>query len=343
MKKAIFVLPSLGHGGAERQAARIIPLIDQLEILVVVVKPGGTYEKNLINLGIKIVSLNEISKGSSMKLLWSSLGRFSQIVKDYKPDVLVSFLTNINIFVFIAKLLYALKPIQISCIQNNIKAELSNTPTLLRLFNRFLLPIAFKKSKCVISLSHGVAQGIRSTLNYKVDNIEVIHNAGYDDELFENANEPLSKPVYSNMNSFKLITVGRFEKQKDHQTLLLAIKHLKQEISDFELIIVGKGRLEDEILRKIDEYGLSKHVKLIGFQSNPFKYIKSANCFLLSSSWEGFANVIVESLACGVPVISSNCDYGPSEIIDHGFNGLLFQVGDHLAMASHIKAFYENE
>ena len=128
-------------------------------------------------------------------------------------------------------------------------------------------------------------------------------------------------------NSLRLITVGRLTKQKDFLTMLKAIKLVKKR--KVFLIIIGKGSEEDNLKNFIRENKLLNKVKFIGYQSNPFKYIKQAEIFLLTSVFEGSPNVLVEAQYLKRFIISTNCPTGPREILNNKKNGDLVEVGDY--------------
>src|SRR5699024_2024023 len=102
------------------------------------------------------------------------------------------------------------------------------------------------------------------------------------------------------------ISAGRLVEQKDYKTLLKAFQLISQRINS-RLVILGKGPLENELKLLAKELDIQKKVSFLGFQSNPYKYMKKANVFILSSKWEGFGHVIVEAMAVGTPVISTDC------------------------------------
>ena len=112
---------------------------------------------------------------------------------------------------------------------------------------------------------------------------------------------------------FKFINVGRFHPQKNQAILIKAFALLNRR--DISLYMVGQGQLEMELLNLCKALGIEKQVHFVGLQLNPFQYLEQADCFLMSSDFEGFPNVLVEAMACGLPVISTDCPTGPREIL----------------------------
>ena len=156
--------------------------------------------------------------------------------------------------------------------------------------------------------------------------IDVIYNPAGDERIIELAKEKVEKNYFK--NNFNIINIGRLTKQKDHITLLKAMKIVLKKVQ-CNLIIIGEGSERDNIYKFIQDNNLESNVNLIGYKSNPWKYLSRSDLFVLSSIWEGFGNVIVESMMMGVPVISSDCNSGPSEILEEGKYGDLFEIRDY--------------
>ena len=143
------------------------------------------------------------------------------------------------------------------------------------------------------------------------DKIKVIHNfvdkEKIDKCLKEKNNIKLSKNT--------IINVGRLSNQKGQKYLIRAMSLVIKKVPDAELVILGKGELEEDLKKEIKELHLEKNVKLLGYKSNPYIYMKQANCFVLSSFFEGMPNVILEAMYTGLPIISCDCISGVREII----------------------------
>ena len=121
-------------------------------------------------------------------------------------------------------------------------------------------------------------------------------------------------------------------RQKDFPTLLIAFSRLVKH-RHARLIVLGKGPLLPELLALARKLGIPGHVDFPGFVENPYAYLARARLFVLSSRHEGIGNVLVEAMACGCPVVSTDCPFGPSEILEGGRWGELVPVGDPVALA----------
>ena len=179
----------------------------------------------------------------------------------------------------------------------------------------------------------GVAESLIELVPAVAGRVSVIHNAGYDQEVERLALEEPSLPVPS--DPF-FLGCGRLTGQKDFQTLLRAFDRIKSEVAG-ELWILGEGPLRANLEREVVTLGLTGRVRLPGFVKNPFAFMARASTFVLSSRWEGFGNVITEAMACGTPVISTDCPHGPREILEAGQWGDLVPVGDVAALANAMR------
>jgi glycosyltransferase involved in cell wall biosynthesis len=131
------------------------------------------------------------------------------------------------------------------------------------------------------------------------------------------------------------IAVGRLQPEKNFAGLIKAFSQTKA-LTNYQLIILGEGELQAELQSLIQSLGLSHKIHLYGFMPNPYPYIANAHALVLASWHEGFPLVLVEALALHRPVIATDCETGPREIVQHTYNGLLIPTGDTLAMTQAI-------
>lgn len=157
-------------------------------------------------------------------------------------------------------------------------------------------------------------------------------------KIKKNSNIKIGK-IYSN-NVLKLISVGRLTFQKDFTTLIKAIKLVKTRV---ELLIIGKGKEKENITKIINDNNLNDRIKLLGYQKNPFKFIKQSDIFILSSVFEGSPNVLVEAQFLKKFIISTDCPTGPREILKNGELGSLVKIGDYKEIARIIENFKFNK
>ena len=129
--------------------------------------------------------------------------------------------------------------------------------------------------------------------------------------------------------------------QKDQLTLLKAVNRIKNQIN-FNLIIVGEGNKKEELINFIEKNNLNKKVQLLGSKKNPFNLIKQSDILLLTSSYEGLPNVLLEAQVLKTYIVSTNCPTGPKEILLNGKAGSLFKIGDDKGLSKLILNFSKN-
>ena len=157
-----------------------------------------------------------------------------------------------------------------------------------------------------------------------------------------------TKKIISNINFFKsnnnlkIISIGRFTDQKDQVTLIRAFKKVNAVINA-KLLLVGYGPNKNLIENYVKKFKLSKKIKLIGYQDNPYKFIDKANVLVLTSLYEGLPNVLLEALTLKKFIISSDCPTGPKEILENGKNGFLFKIKDYDQLANKILKYSKNK
>ncbi|HIE44856.1 MAG TPA: glycosyltransferase [Flavobacteriaceae bacterium] len=185
----------------------------------------------------------------------------------------------------------------------------------------------FNKSDLIISNSFGVDKDLKSLMNIST-NTRVVYNP------FDLKDIALKKNVCQDMkfdfkNNIKyIISVGRLIPLKRNKDLINAFYILQKDDSNLELIFLGDGILKKKLQKICQDLNISKKVYFLGNVRNPFFYLNNSDLFVMNSEIEGFPNVLVEAMACGLPVISSNCKSGPKEILENGKYGLLYPVGN---------------
>jgi len=303
MKTVMLIVPSLIRGGVERIVSIISKELNKFfEIYVVIYHGPVEYEieGNLINL--------KTPSGSFLRKINNTFQRvrkLKKLIKDISPNYIVSFMGN-------------LQPI---LTLNPVIVSIHNDPDFLFLYKKCLLKTIYKfpNVKKIITVSKGIEKKLNN--NYNLKKTKTIYNP-IDLKLIKQkllAQKP--------MDFDYILAVGRLCKLKGFDILINAFakSNLKNKI---KLIILGEGKERNNLEKLIDELDLKSQVLLYGKVDNPFIYMKHATFFVLSSRSEGFGIVIIESLACETPVIATNCESGPSEIIENGENGILVPVED---------------
>lgn len=327
-------LPSLRGGGAERVMVNLARGFVKRGIAVdlVLAKVEGPYLSEVPQ-EVRIIDLK------SQRVLTSLPGLIRYLRRE-KPSVLLSAMDHTNLIALWAKKLSRIPMRVVVSVHNNLEKSSQNAtfwrghvvPWGIRLF--------YPWADIVIAVSQGVAESIVTTTGLSREKIRVIYNPVVTPDLFEKAKESVAHPWFHPKEHPIVISVGRLTKQKDYPTLLRAFAMVRKKIPA-RLLVLGEGEERPRLEKLIDGLNLREWVDLPGFVQNPFAYMARSDVFVLSSAWEGFGNVLVEAMACGCPVVSTDCPSGPAEILEGGKWGKLVPVGDVDGLADSILATLE--
>jgi len=198
-----------------------------------------------------------------------------------------------------------------------------------------LARLSYPYADGIVAISNGVADDLAESARIARERIDVIYNPAYSDDIDTLAEADCPHPWFESDDPV-LLGVGGLSDQKDFATLIRAFARVRED-RPVRLIILGEGDNREQLESLVRRLDLEDQVDLPGFVDNPFAYMSRASLFVLSSAWEGFGNVIVEAMACGTPIVSTDCPSGPSEILEYGKYGVLVPVGDEETMANAIR------
>jgi len=255
-----------------------------------------------------------------------------------QPDALLSALINCNLIAILTQRFangFKIVINEQTTPSLSLRSQ-SAAGTVLRMM-RHLYP----KADRIVAVSQGVADDLIALLNLPPEKVTVIYNPIVTPELFERAQKPINHPWLEQNRLPVILAVGRLTKAKDYPTLLKAFSLVRQ-VRPAKLLILGEGEERANLERLAIELGIQNDVSMPGFVDNPFAFMSKASVFVLSSAWEGLPTVLVEALACGCPVVATDCRSGPREILDNGRYGRLVPVGDHEALAKAILETLDN-
>lgn len=228
--------------------------------------------------------------------------------KRYKIDTSISFLEYSDLINILSKKNDRIILSVHSSVVNNVRDRLN------RIYE-FLIKKMYNRADLIIAVSHGVKDILIQKYCLLPEKIKVIHNPFDVGKIRSLSNEPLEREYESFFIDPVIITVGRITELKGQWRAIKALSKLKNAFPDLKVAVMGNGIFEDKLEKYAEELGLSDRVLFISFQKNPFKFISKAAVSILTSDFEGFSNIIVESLACGTPVITTDCPVGPREIL----------------------------
>ncbi|MBW4506244.1 MAG: glycosyltransferase [Scytonematopsis contorta HA4267-MV1] len=324
-------LRGLYEGGAERVMLNLARgfIKKGLKVDLVLARAKGVYMQQVPS-GIRIINLEA-------EWMPSSLPKLIQYLQKEHPKNLLAALHYPCEIALWAKRLSGVSTRIIVSEHNTLSQEAQRiaqtsvrlTPLAARLF--------YPWADGIVAVSQGVAKDLANITGIPRERIQVIYNPIVDSELFAQAKEPVQHPWFQSSEIPVILGVGRLYPQKDYPTLIRAFAQVRK-IRPARLAILGCGPEQARLEALIDELGLKEEVALLDFVQNPYAYMARAAVLVLSSGWEGFGNVLVEAMAVGTPVVSTNCESGPSEILADGKYGLLTPVGDQIAIAEAINS-----
>ena len=180
----------------------------------------------------------------------------------------------------------------------------------------------------IVTVSEEINDILEKAYGINRNRLKTIYNGIEIDYIKEKQEDKIEnyKDIFDNEDIIKFITIGRLREQKGHRYLIEAFSKVKEKIIESKLIIIGEGPLRSDLERLINELALKNDVYLLGIKRNPYKYLGKSDIFILPSLFEGLPNVMLEALACGLPVISTDCKTGPKEILEDGKYGFLVNV-----------------
>jgi glycosyltransferase involved in cell wall biosynthesis len=338
---------SLSGGGAERVVSYLVSYCVNNNIDVHLILMNPTIKYNVPkSTKIHYIEKSDPSESGIKKALKIPVlaYKYAKLVKELKLTHSLSFLTRPSFINVIASKLtsYKFKVITneraFPSLQYSYKGFQSS-------FNKTLIKSLYKKSDLVISNSYGNAGDLVDNFEVPSEKMKVIHNP-IDLGKIENTESNLS---FFDSEKYNIITLGRLDIGKNHEMLIRAIHQLQNPI--LRLYIFGVGDLHEHLEKLIEELGLKEQVFLMGFSPNPYQYLKSADLFIFGSNHEGFPNVLLEAMACDLPILSTNCQSGPSEIMELKTvkedimitdYGILVPIKNTDLMAKGISYFVEN-
>ncbi|MXS84839.1 glycosyltransferase [Nitrosomonas sp. HPC101] len=327
-------LPSLRGGGAERAMVTLANGFAErgLKVDLVLASAEGPYLSE-VSSGVNIIDLK------SSRVL-ASLPGLVRYLRRERPQAMLSALNHANVIAVVARMLAGVPVRLVVSERNNVSLSGSSSKNLRSRVVLYMMRWAYRKADGVTAVSRGVADDLANTINLPRDRISVIFNPVVTPELIEKSRMPLEHPWLGEGKPPVILGVGRLTPQKDFSILIRAFARVRAEY-DCRLVILGEGELRGELEQLVTSLGIQDSVQLPGFAENPFAWMSRVQLFVLSSRWEGLPNVLIQAMACGAAVVSTDCPSGPDEILERGKWGKLVPVRDEEALAEAIAALLE--
>ncbi|VEP12683.1 Glycosyl transferase group 1 [Hyella patelloides LEGE 07179] len=329
-------LSYLGGGGAERVMLNLAEGIAKQGIQVDLVL-GRAWGPHLgkIPSQVKLVDLG--ARGILGKL-WS----LSRYLKKKKPLVILSGMHYANEIAIGAKFLSGGSTKIVVSEHNTISRAIQQTSQTRKLLIPILVKYLYPLADSIVAVSQEAAKDLAQFTGLPLEHICSIYNPVISSELQTKSQAAIEHPWFVADDCPIILGVGKLFPQKDFPTLIRAFDLVKKERSA-RLVILGWGSLRSQLEALVEELGLQEDVAFLGYVQNPYPYMARAATFVLSSAWEGLPTVLIEAMALGTPVISTDCPSGPAEILDSGKYGWLTPVGDSETLAKTILSVLDGQ
>lgn len=330
--RVMFFCPTLGEGGADRVVHTLLRRLDRARVQpqLALMRREGPFSGD-VPADVPVFELG------SRRLLVAAPD-LARLLRRERPDVVFSTHGGSNIIVAVAHALA----------RSRARLVLSERSALRRVdrgaARRALeVPVkrvTYRRADLVTAVSRGVARELEALLGLAASKIRVVYNPVVDDDLAAKAAEPVEHPWFAPGAAAApvIVAVGRLVEIKDYPTLLDAFARIRA-ARPARLLVLGDGPLRGALEARVRAAGLGGDVALHGFDRNPFKYLARARLLLHASRAEGLPGALIQAMACGTPVVSTDCDHGPREVIARpGHDGFLVPVGDAAALAERALA-----
>lgn len=323
---AIF-LPSLAGGGAERMMLNLARGVVEagVELDLVLGHADGHY-RDLVPVGCNLVDLGA-------RRVLAALPGLVRYLRRRRPEVLLTAMDHANLVALWARALARTPTRVYVSVRSTLSEEAAHAASRADRWLPRLARISYPGAAAVIAVSQGVAEDLERVLGAGRARLVVVPNPVVTPDLMALAAAAPGHPWLDPGAPPVILGAGRLTPQKDFATLIRAFSKVAAG-RDLRLLILGEGPERGALESLIRDLGLSERVALPGFMANPFAAMARARLFVLSSAWEGLPGVLIQAMACGTPVVSTDCPSGPREVLEDGRYGPLVPVGDPISLAA---------
>lgn len=323
MYKVLFIVPTLSHGGAEKIISLLSRQLTGFNVSIALFENKISYpfSGTLFNLGIGYSKRNSLL-GKIFKLFIGVL-RTRQLKKENEFDVSISFIPICNILNILTR---RTEKVYVTV---HVNEEMDQPPDIYGWFYKLFMKYCYNFASGTIAVSKSLREQIISKTGLEPSRISVIYDPLDSREIQDLSKRPMSPGQQALFHNPVLLNIGRLCPQKGHSHLIKIFRKITTEVqAETKLVILGEGYLLDELIllcgsldlrvysyKSGNTFGPNYDVYFLGFQQNPYSFLKASTLFLFPSLYEGFGIAIIEAMMCGTPVIASDCDFGPREIL----------------------------
>ena len=328
-KKLIIFMPSIEGGGVEKNLFIISNFLGSKFDNTLLITASKSFNSKFQNLKVINPKFDtEKFKSRRLKYFFCIIELIKILLND-RRYVLLAFQAN----------LYCSIICKILSVKIIIRSNSSPSGWALNFFRKLIFRLFLKLPDIIVVNSKEFKKEYKEKFNLKT---YCIYNPLNIKFIKKKSKEKINNNFFRNFNKLKIIFIGRLVDQKDPLTFIKALKIIKNKIK-FKVIIIGKGVYLGEIKNYTKKHKLRKFIKFLGWQNNPYKYLKNSDLLVLTSKYEGLPNVILEAICLKKFVISTNCKTGPKEILDNGKGGVLFEIGNYKQLAEKIISYSKNK
>lgn len=332
-KKICIFMHGFAGGGAERMTVALANrLVQQGHSVTFLVRYGSGNARTLLAAGIPVVDMGIGQKGKIRKNL-VNIKYLRRFMKNWRFDAILCITIEMSQVAAAASYLMPWVHVPlISVIHNTVSVERHSFDFI----RKRLYPYFDRRMSAVIAVSKAVASDYRKVSLARDKKVFTVYNPVISEEIFSMCEEPADHPWLVPERKFRtLVLSGRLTFQKNHELIFSALQILRQE-RDYRLILLGEGEREKELKAMVCSMKLEGAVDFRGYVKNPFTYYRACDAMILSSKYEGLPTVLIEGLACGCRIVSTDCPSGPREILKDGKYGILVPMEDPEALAAGI-------
>jgi glycosyltransferase involved in cell wall biosynthesis len=325
LKNILLIGSELGGGGAERSISLLSCQLENRGYNVILCILSGKDREKFYDTCKKVVFVDPPEHSSIIGKVraWRYRVNFiKQLKRENNIDVSISFLEGPD---YINVITRGKEKVVLS-IRGTKEFDKRIAGTMGFVRKKILMPWLYSKADEIVCVCQALSDEMNKYFGIREEKLTTIYNFYENERIIAKSNEPLSPEAQKIFSKPVIITSGRLHVSKGQDNLVRVLKMVKEK-ADARVMILGVGELKEELISLSHEMGLTvcdwestqtytdADVYLMGFQHNAFQYYRHSAMFALSSSWEGFPNVLAEALICGIPVVSTDCHTGPREIL----------------------------
>lgn len=326
--RVALLVPSLRGGGAERVMVNLARgLVERgLEVDFVLAQAEGPYLSQLPG-SVRLIDLK------AERVLYS-LPRLVSYLRRQRPHALLSAMDHTNVVALLAQKAARVRTRVVVTVHITLSRATETAESLRGRLMPVWIRLFYPWAHAIVAVSQGVAEDLVRATGLSRQQVHVVYNPVVTPQLLSEADKPLDHPWFKPGEPPIILSVGRLTEQKDFCTLIRAFCLVRKQ-RPARLVILGEGEDRPKLEDLVRNLGIHSEVAMPGFAQNPYQFMKRAAVFVLSSRWEGLPTVLIEAMAVGTPVVSTDCPSGPREILEGGRWGKLVAPGnaDELATA----------